>query len=96
MPAPVPSIAPPSPGFVPLTPFGPPPAAAPARPRRRPETEEDLIDRLEAAVRAGVIDLHDDWSEVEEVAITGGELALLLRIVLGEAADRAVAARAAG
>ena len=43
-----------------------------------------LIDRIEAAVRSGVIDLHDDPAPTAAIAITTGELARLLEILLPE------------
>lgn len=43
-----------------------------------------MIDRLEVAVAAGRIDLHDDATEESSIAITTGELALLLQILFPE------------
>jgi hypothetical protein len=43
-----------------------------------------LIDRLEAAVEGGAIDLHDDYEHCDQLAITGGEYALLLRLLFPE------------
>lgn len=43
-----------------------------------------LIDRLEHAITTGRIDLMEDDGETPEVAITTGELGLLLVILLGE------------
>ena len=56
-----------------------------ARPKISAQCLTILDDRLEAAVTAGVIDLHDDWDDCDQLCITGGEYALLLRILCPEA-----------
>lgn len=67
------------------------------RPKRKPKTRRKaaftpqvrslLIDRLETAVESGVIDLHDDAEHCDQLCITTGEYALLLRILFPEDYD---------
>jgi hypothetical protein len=67
-----------------------PPVQAPAPPPRRRSRRlpvnirAALIDRLEAAVESGVIDLQtDDGKPAEKVYLSTGELALLIEAMLG-------------
>lgn len=43
-----------------------------------------LLHRIEAAIQSGQFDIYDDWDETEHIAITGGELVLLLRLLFPE------------
>ncbi len=74
-------------------PARPAPAAARCRKKKFPKPPAPaftsqcrtvLIDRLEAAVEVGTIDLHDDFEPCDQLAITGGEYALLLRLLFPE------------
>lgn len=71
-----------------------PPRKRPAKPRTKPvrpanhevgaSTRQVMIDRLEAAIDAGRIELCPDDMPCESLDLTLNELALLLTIVLGE------------
>ncbi len=43
-----------------------------------------LLHRIEAAIQSGQVDIYNDWKPTEEIAITGGELVLLLRLLFPE------------
>jgi hypothetical protein len=72
----------------------PPPTVPPPPPKRprprhrrrtlRPSTLTVLIDRIEAALEGDQIDLLSDDAEADQIAITTGELALLLTILFPE------------
>ncbi len=49
-----------------------------------PQVRSLLIDRFEAAVESGEISLHDDPAHCDEVCITSGEYAKLMRILFRE------------
>lgn len=49
-----------------------------------PQCRTVLIDRLERAVERGLIDLADDHEHCDELCVTAGEYALLLRLLFPE------------